>query len=86
MVEFYLILSAVTKVSGGVFWRLMIGTLVMLIAGYLGEAGTVGALAATTNAICNALAPAGVRHLDMPATPLRVWEALRDAGYGPAVR
>ncbi len=43
MVEFYLILSAVTKVSGGVFWRLMIGTLVMLIAGYLGEAGTVGA-------------------------------------------
>jgi bacteriorhodopsin len=43
MVEFYLILSAVTKVSGGVFWRLMIGTLVMLIAGYLGEAGAVGA-------------------------------------------
>ena len=43
MVEFYLILSAVTKVSGGVFWRLMIGTLVMLIAGYLGEAGVVGA-------------------------------------------
>ena len=43
MVEFYLILSAVTKVSGGVFWRLMIGTLVMLIAGYLGEAGTVAA-------------------------------------------
>jgi aerobic carbon-monoxide dehydrogenase large subunit len=52
----------------------------------VGEAGTVGALAATTNAICNALAPAGVRHLDMPATPLRVWESLRDAGYGPAVR
>lgn len=52
----------------------------------VGEAGTVGALAATTNAICNALVPAGVRHLDMPATPLRVWEALRDAGYGPAVR
>ena len=52
----------------------------------VGEAGTVGALAATTNAICHALVPAGVRHLDMPATPLRVWEALRDAGYGPAVR
>lgn len=43
MVEFFLILSAVTKVSGGVFWRLMIGTLVMLVAGYLGEAGIVGA-------------------------------------------
>ena len=43
MVEFYLILAAITKVPGGVFWRLMIGTLVMLIGGYLGEAGTIGA-------------------------------------------
>lgn len=39
MIEFYLILSAITKVPGGVFWRLMVGTLVMLIGGYLGEAG-----------------------------------------------
>ena len=39
MIEFYLILSAITKVSVGVFWRLMVGTLVMLIGGYLGEAG-----------------------------------------------
>ncbi len=39
MVEFYLILSAITKVPGGVFWRLMIGTFVMLVGGYLGEAG-----------------------------------------------
>ena len=39
MIEFYLILSAITKVPVGVFWRLMIGTLVMLIGGYLGEAG-----------------------------------------------
>lgn len=39
MVEFYLILSAITKVPGGVFWRLTIGTLVMLVGGYLGEAG-----------------------------------------------
>lgn len=38
MIEFYLILSAITKVPQGVFWRLMIGTLVMLIGGYLGEA------------------------------------------------
>jgi len=49
----------------------------------VGEAGTVGAMAATTNAICHALQPAGVRHLDMPATPLRVWQALHDAGYEP---
>jgi hypothetical protein len=42
MVEFYLILSAITKVPSGVFWRLMISTLVMLIGGYVGEAGYVG--------------------------------------------
>ena len=41
MVEFYLILSAITKVPSGVFWRLMVGTLVMLIGGYLGEAGKI---------------------------------------------
>ncbi|MCE2517040.1 MAG: bacteriorhodopsin [Alphaproteobacteria bacterium] len=42
MVEFYLILRAITKVSGGIFWRLMIGTLVMLVGGYAGEAGYIG--------------------------------------------
>lgn len=39
MIEFYLILAAITKVRIGIFWRLMIGTLVMLVGGYLGEAG-----------------------------------------------
>lgn len=39
MIEFYLVLSAITKVSNGVFWRLLIGTLVMLAGGYAGEAG-----------------------------------------------
>jgi bacteriorhodopsin len=39
MIEFYLILRAITNVSGGVFWRLSIGSLVMLVGGYLGEAG-----------------------------------------------
>ena len=39
MIEFYLILRAITNVSGGVFWRLTIGSLIMLIGGYLGEAG-----------------------------------------------
>ena len=38
MIEFFLILSAITKVPAGVFWRLMIGTIVMLVGGYLGEA------------------------------------------------
>jgi carbon-monoxide dehydrogenase large subunit len=44
-----------------------------------GEAGTTGALPTLMNAILNALRPAGVTHLDMPATPCRVWEALQKA-------
>ncbi len=44
-----------------------------------GEAGTVGALPAVMNAIMDALAPAGVRDFDMPASPLRVWQALAAA-------
>ena len=44
MIEFYLILAAVKKVSGGIFWRLLIGSLVMLIGGYLGEAGYINAM------------------------------------------
>jgi carbon-monoxide dehydrogenase large subunit len=44
-----------------------------------GEAGTVGALPAVMNAVNDALAPLGVRHLDMPATPARVWAAIREA-------
>lgn len=44
-----------------------------------GEAGTSGALPAIMNAINDALAPLGVRHLEMPATPERVWRAIRDA-------
>jgi bacteriorhodopsin len=39
IVEFYLILAAVTSVSAGLFWKLLIGSLVMLVGGYLGEAG-----------------------------------------------
>jgi aerobic carbon-monoxide dehydrogenase large subunit len=44
-----------------------------------GEAGTVGALPAVMNAIMDALAPQGVRHLDMPATPARIWQAIQAA-------
>ncbi len=46
MIEFYLILAAIAKVPNGVFWRLMIGTLVMLVGGYLGEAGYMAAFPA----------------------------------------
>ncbi len=44
-----------------------------------GEAGTVGAMPVTMNAIMDALAPLGVRELDMPATGERVWAAIRKA-------
>ena len=46
----------------------------------VGEAGTVGALPAVLNAVNDALAPLGVRHLDMPVTPERVWRAIHAAG------
>jgi bacteriorhodopsin len=46
MIEFYLILAAIAKVPTGVFWRLMIGTLVMLVGGYIGEAGYIGVMPA----------------------------------------
>jgi bacteriorhodopsin len=39
IVEFFLILAAVTKVSANVFWKLLIASLVMLVGGYMGEAG-----------------------------------------------
>ncbi len=41
----------------------------------IGEAGTIGAIPAVANAVIDALAPSGVRHLDMPLTPQKVWEA-----------
>jgi len=44
MIEFYLILSAVRKIPSGIFWRLLIGSLVMLIGGYLGEAGNINSM------------------------------------------
>tara|TARA_B110000977_G_scaffold52236_2_gene71014 strand:- start:391 stop:1140 length:750 start_codon:yes stop_codon:yes gene_type:complete len=46
MVEFYLILAAIAKVPSGVFWRLIVGSLVMLTGGYLGEAGYLAVLPA----------------------------------------
>jgi carbon-monoxide dehydrogenase large subunit len=44
-----------------------------------GEGATVGAPAAVIHAILDALAPLGVSHIDMPATPERVWQAIQDA-------
>ncbi|MGD0241539.1 MAG: xanthine dehydrogenase family protein molybdopterin-binding subunit [Streptosporangiaceae bacterium] len=46
----------------------------------IGEAGTIGSTPAVQSAIVDAVAHLGVRHIDMPASPQRVWEALRAAG------
>ena len=40
-IEFYLILAAVGAATAGIFWRLPIGTLIMLIGGFMGEAGYI---------------------------------------------
>ncbi|MEZ5234746.1 MAG: xanthine dehydrogenase family protein molybdopterin-binding subunit [Acidimicrobiales bacterium] len=48
----------------------------------IGEAGTIGATPAVQNAIVDALAHLGVRHVDMPATPERVWRTIDAARAG----
>jgi aerobic carbon-monoxide dehydrogenase large subunit len=48
----------------------------------IGEAATIGSTPAVQNAVIDALAHLGVRHLDMPCTPERVWEAIRAAESG----
>jgi carbon-monoxide dehydrogenase large subunit len=45
-----------------------------------GEAGCAGSLTSIMNAIADALSDYGVRHIDMPATPYRVWQAIQAAG------
>jgi carbon-monoxide dehydrogenase large subunit len=44
-----------------------------------GEAGTVGALPVIVNAVIDALAPLGVKSLEMPASPQRIWQAIQEA-------
>jgi carbon-monoxide dehydrogenase large subunit len=45
----------------------------------IGEAGTIGATPAVQNAVVDALSHLGVRHIDMPTTPYRIWKAMREA-------
>ncbi len=44
-----------------------------------GEAGCAGSLTSIMNAVCDALSAYGIKHIDMPATPQRVWQAIQDA-------
>jgi carbon-monoxide dehydrogenase large subunit len=48
----------------------------------IGESGTIGSTPAVHNAVCDAVAHLGVRHIDMPTTPIRVWNAINDAATG----
>ncbi|HEY0183708.1 MAG TPA: xanthine dehydrogenase family protein molybdopterin-binding subunit [Rhodopila sp.] len=48
-----------------------------------GQAGAIGAPQTVISAILDALAPLGVSHIDMPATPERVWRAIQQAGRSP---
>lgn len=45
----------------------------------VGETGTIASTAAVVNAVMDALAPLGIRHIDMPLTPARVWAAMQQA-------
>jgi carbon-monoxide dehydrogenase large subunit len=45
----------------------------------IGEAGTIGATPATQNSVIDAVSHLGVRHIDMPTTPARVWAAITEA-------
>ena len=47
-----------------------------------GEAGTIASTPAVANAVMDALKPFGVKHLDMPLTPPRVWAAVQQARTG----
>ena len=49
-----------------------------------GEGGTTPALAAVGNALCDALAPYGIEHVPLPATPQRIWRMIRQAQRRPA--
>jgi len=44
-----------------------------------GEAGTISSAACLVNAVCDALAPLGITHIDKPLTPARVWAAIQQA-------
>ena len=46
----------------------------------IGETGAIGSPAAVVNSVCDALAPLGVKHIDMPLTPEKVWRAMNNGG------
>jgi carbon-monoxide dehydrogenase large subunit len=45
----------------------------------VGETGTIASTPAVVNAVVDALSPLGIRHIDMPLTPEKIWRAIRSA-------
>ncbi len=52
----------------------------------VGEAGCIASTAAVANAVIDALSPLGIRHLDMPYTPQKVWGAIQAASNGGSAK
>ena len=52
----------------------------------VGEAGTIGSTPAIANAVADALRPFGVTHVDIPFTPEKIWELIRDGTHDPHPR
>jgi carbon-monoxide dehydrogenase large subunit len=50
----------------------------------IGETGTIASTPAVVNAVLDALAHLGVKHIDMPLTPYRIWLALKEKGVVPS--
>jgi carbon-monoxide dehydrogenase large subunit len=46
----------------------------------VGEAGTIGCSPAVVNSVVDALSPLGVRHIDMPLTPQKIWNLIQQGG------
>jgi CO/xanthine dehydrogenase Mo-binding subunit len=79
----YLIVSAAELPSfDGTFQETMTARNELGVKG-IGESGTIGAIPAVVNAVMDALSEFGIRHLDMPLSPERIWRALQDSA--PAV-
>jgi carbon-monoxide dehydrogenase large subunit len=52
----------------------------------IGEAGSIATPSALANAVLDALAPLGIRHMDFPLTPRRIWDAIETATPGRVAR
>jgi carbon-monoxide dehydrogenase large subunit len=52
----------------------------------VGEAGTIGCSPAMVNSVVDALSPLGVRHIDMPMTPEKIWRLIEAASQKPVAR